>query len=114
MRALTAAACLAADRLAKVPGVTVLNDTFFNEFTVLLGTDARTVVRQLADDGVLAGVSLGRLFREARIWQTDCWLPSLKPPSRRTSKRLPPHSRRCWHEHAQCIGLEARHTRRRP
>ena len=55
-------ACLAADRLAKVPGVTVLNDTFFNEFTVLLGTDARTVVRQLADDGVLAGVSLGRLF----------------------------------------------------
>jgi len=45
-----------------VPGVTVLNDTFFNEFTVLLGTDARTVVRQLADDGVLAGVSLGRLF----------------------------------------------------
>ena len=55
-------ACMAADRLAKVPGVSVLNDTFFNEFTLRIGTDARTVVRQLADQGVLAGVSLGRLF----------------------------------------------------
>ncbi|WP_394270998.1 aminomethyl-transferring glycine dehydrogenase subunit GcvPA [Qipengyuania sp.] len=55
-------ACLAADRLAKVPGVTVLNESFFNEFTVRLGQDARAVVRRLADDGVLAGVSLGRLY----------------------------------------------------
>ena len=36
-------ACIAADRLARVPGITVLNDSFFNEFTVLLGTDAREV-----------------------------------------------------------------------
>jgi glycine dehydrogenase subunit 1 len=59
-------ACLTADRLAKVPGVTVLNASFFNEFTVTLGQDARAVVRKLADPegpwGVLAGVSLGRLF----------------------------------------------------
>ncbi|WP_417322703.1 aminomethyl-transferring glycine dehydrogenase subunit GcvPA [Erythrobacter aureus] len=55
-------ACLAADRLARVPGVTLLNDSFFNEFTIRLGTDARTIVRALADKGVLAGVSLGRLF----------------------------------------------------
>ncbi|WP_128891021.1 aminomethyl-transferring glycine dehydrogenase subunit GcvPA [Erythrobacter sp. HKB08] len=55
-------ACLTADRLAKVPGVTILNDTFFNEFTIRLGTDARQVVRDLADNGVLAGVSLGRLY----------------------------------------------------
>ncbi len=55
-------ACLAADRLAKVPGVRVLNDAFFNEFTVLLGQDARAVVRKLADRKVLAGVSLGRLY----------------------------------------------------
>ena len=55
-------ACLAADRLAKVPGVSVLNDSFFNEFTIRLGTDARGIVRKLAKDGVLAGVSLGRLF----------------------------------------------------
>ncbi|XUU60937.1 aminomethyl-transferring glycine dehydrogenase subunit GcvPA [Erythrobacter sp. HA6-11] len=55
-------ACLAADRLAKVSGVTVLNTTFFNEFTVRLGKDAREVVRKLAADDVLAGVSLGRLY----------------------------------------------------
>lgn len=55
-------ACLAADRLAKVPGVRVLNDVFFNEFPVLLGQDARAVVRRMADRQVLAGVSLGRLF----------------------------------------------------
>ena len=55
-------ACIAADRLAKVPGVSLLNDTFFNEFTIRIGQDARRIVRQLADDGVLAGVSLGRLY----------------------------------------------------
>ena len=58
-------ACLAADRLAQVPGVKVLNESFFNEFTVTLGTDARDVVRKLADRGVLAGVSLGRLYPQA-------------------------------------------------
>ncbi len=55
-------ACLAADRLAKVPGVTVINDAFFNEFTVTLGQDAREVVRKLTTEDILAGVSLGRLY----------------------------------------------------
>ena len=55
-------ASLAADRLAKVPGVRVLNDAFFNEFTVMLGQDAREVVRCLTEKNVLAGVSLGRLY----------------------------------------------------
>ena len=56
-------ACLAADRLEKVPGVKVLNKAFFNEFTVMLdGKPAREIVRDLADRGVLAGVSLGRLY----------------------------------------------------
>ena len=55
-------ACLAADRLAKAPGVRVLNDSFFNEFTVMLGQDARDVVRTLTDKDILAGVSLGRLY----------------------------------------------------
>ena len=52
----------AADRLAKVPGVTVINDGFFNEFTLKLSKEARPIVRTLADKGVLGGVSLGRLF----------------------------------------------------
>lgn len=57
-----ASACRAADRLAKVPGVRVINDAFFNEFTLDLGQEARPVVRTLAERGVLAGVSLGRLY----------------------------------------------------
>ena len=51
-----------ARRLAEVPGVSVLNDAYFNEFTVILPRDAREVVRLLADRQVLGGVSLGRLF----------------------------------------------------
>ena len=54
--------CLAADRLAKVPGVSVLNDNYFNEFTLMVGQDARDVVHKLAAKGVLGGVSLGRLY----------------------------------------------------
>src|SRR3546814_19440830 len=60
-----ALAVQAADRLARVPGVTLLNDSFFNEFTLILSKDAREVVRNLADKGVLGGVSLGRLFPDA-------------------------------------------------
>ena len=55
-------ACLAADGLAQLPGVRVLNESFFNEFTLLLDADARLVVRELAERDILAGVSLGRLF----------------------------------------------------
>ncbi|MBK61671.1 MAG: aminomethyl-transferring glycine dehydrogenase [Altererythrobacter sp.] len=60
-------ACIAADKLSAVPGVSLLNKAFFNEFTIRLGTDAREVVRKLTDKQVLAGVSLGRLFPD----QTD-------------------------------------------
>jgi glycine dehydrogenase subunit 1 len=55
-------ACLAAERLAEIPSVDVINGSFFNEFTVTLPTDARAIVRDLAERGVLAGVSLGRLY----------------------------------------------------
>jgi glycine dehydrogenase subunit 1 len=52
----------AADRLASVPGVSLVNGNFFNEFTLELDREARPVVRALADKGILAGVSLGRLY----------------------------------------------------
>ena len=55
-------ACLAADRLMRVPGVTLVNTGFFNEFAIRIDGDARQVVRDLAGKGVLAGVSLGRLY----------------------------------------------------
>lgn len=54
-----------ADALGKVPGVSVLNDAYFNELTLILPRDAREVVRELADRQVLGGVSLGRLYPEA-------------------------------------------------
>jgi len=55
-------AAAAADRLAQVPGVEVVSNAFFNEFTLKLPREARPVVRALADRGILAGVSLGRLY----------------------------------------------------
>jgi len=47
--------------LAGVPGVEVLNATFFNEFTVRLRKNATQVVEALAERGVLAGVPVSRL-----------------------------------------------------
>ncbi len=55
-------AVVAAEKLAAIPGVRLLNDSFFNEFTIVFEKDARQVVRDLAARGVLAGVSLGRLY----------------------------------------------------
>ncbi|MBB5687075.1 aminomethyl-transferring glycine dehydrogenase subunit GcvPA [Sphingobium boeckii] len=52
----------AAETLAAVPGVELVNDSFFNEFTLKLSKEARPVVRDLAERGILAGVSLGRLY----------------------------------------------------
>jgi glycine dehydrogenase subunit 1 len=57
-----AGAVAAAERLAKVPGVELVNSSFFNEFTLKLSSEARPLVRRLADRGILAGVSLGRLY----------------------------------------------------
>ena len=51
-----------ADRLAAIPGISLVNDTFFNEFTLVLSKPARAVVHDLAAKGVLGGVSLGRLY----------------------------------------------------
>jgi glycine dehydrogenase subunit 1 len=64
-----AKAAAAAERLAKVPGVELVNDSFFNEFTLRLPKEARPVVRTLADKGVLGGVSLGRLYPGAEALQ---------------------------------------------
>jgi glycine dehydrogenase subunit 1 len=60
-----AKAVAAAERLERVPGVELLNGPFFNEFTLRLSKEARPVVRALAEDGILGGVSLGRLYPDA-------------------------------------------------
>jgi glycine dehydrogenase subunit 1 len=51
-----------AERLSAIPGVSLVNDSFFNEFTLRLPVEARPAVRALADQGILGGVSLGRLY----------------------------------------------------
>jgi len=51
-----------AERLAGVPGASVLNDTFFNEFTVRLAKPAASVVDRLARKGVIAGVPVSRFY----------------------------------------------------
>jgi glycine dehydrogenase subunit 1 len=51
-----------ADMLDGVRGVKVLNETFFNEFTVKLPGDAAAVVEKMAKKGVLAGVPVSRLL----------------------------------------------------
>lgn len=55
------AAVKLADRLAAVPGVEVLNEAFFNEFTIRVPGDAATVIDRLADRGVLGGLPVSRL-----------------------------------------------------
>jgi glycine dehydrogenase subunit 1 len=54
-----------AERLSAIPGVALVNDSFFNEFTLKLPVEARPAVHALAERGVLGGVSLGRLYPAA-------------------------------------------------
>jgi glycine dehydrogenase subunit 1 len=56
-----------ADMLGAVKGVTVLNESFFNEFTVKLSKPAAEVVEALAEKGVLAGVPVSRLLPGAGL-----------------------------------------------
>ncbi len=51
-----------AGRLAAVKGVKVLNETFFNEFTIKIAGDAAEVVQRMAEQGVLGGVPVSRLL----------------------------------------------------
>lgn len=50
------------DRLAVVPGIEMLNETFFNEFTVRLSRPATEVLEALAERGILGGVPVSRLL----------------------------------------------------
>jgi glycine dehydrogenase subunit 1 len=51
-----------ADRLSSISGVKVLNETFFNEFTVQLPKPAAAVVDQLAAKPILGGVAVSRFY----------------------------------------------------
>lgn len=51
-----------AERLASMPGVKLVNDSFFNEFTLRLPKPAAEVVEKLAARRILAGVPVSRLY----------------------------------------------------
>jgi glycine dehydrogenase subunit 1 len=53
-----------AESLSEVPGVSVLNESFFNEFTIRVPGDAATVIEKLAARGVLGGLPVSRLEPE--------------------------------------------------
>ncbi len=57
-----AAAVRLAERVEQIPGVRLLNRAFFNEFTLRLPCPAAPVVEALADQGVLAGIPVSRLY----------------------------------------------------
>ncbi len=52
----------AADALQAIDGVEVLNEAFYNEFTIRLPKNAGDVVDQLAEQGIIAGVPGTRLW----------------------------------------------------
>jgi glycine dehydrogenase subunit 1 len=56
-----------ADMLSGVKGAQVLNESFFNEFTVKLSKPAAEVVEALAERGVLGGVPVSRLLPDAGL-----------------------------------------------
>ncbi len=51
-----------ADRLSAIPGVKLVNETFFNEFTLKLPKPAASVVEALAKKRILGGVPVSRLY----------------------------------------------------
>ena len=51
-----------AESLAKVKGVKILSQSFFNEFAITLPKPAAEVVEALAEKGILAGVPASRFY----------------------------------------------------
>jgi glycine dehydrogenase subunit 1 len=60
-------AVLLADALSDVAGVEVLNETFFNEFTIRVRGNAGDVLATMAERGVLGGVRASRLLPNAGL-----------------------------------------------
>ena len=57
-----ATAVAAADRLCAISGGDLINDCFFNEFTLRLPREAAPVVDALAERGILAGIPVSRFY----------------------------------------------------
>src|SRR5205085_586031 len=57
-----ATAVTAAERLAAIPGMQLLNQSFFNEFTLRLPRPAAPIVDALAGRGILGGIPVNRFY----------------------------------------------------
>ncbi|TNE41248.1 MAG: aminomethyl-transferring glycine dehydrogenase subunit GcvPA [Alphaproteobacteria bacterium] len=57
-----AGAVALAESLSEVPGVELMTERFFNEFTLRLPKEAQEVVEALTEKGILGGVRMSRLF----------------------------------------------------
>src|SRR5690348_7857215 len=57
-----AAAVALAERLEQIPGMRLVNKTFFNEFALRLPFPAAAVIDALAGKGILAGVPISRFY----------------------------------------------------
>lgn len=73
------AACRTADALTSIDGVELVNESFFNEFTVQLPSDSKAVVQSLADEGIIAGLALkdNQLLVAATEMTTDADIEAL-------------------------------------
>jgi glycine dehydrogenase subunit 1 len=56
-----------ADLLGEIRGVEVLNETFFNEFTIRVPGNAADIIETLAARGVLGGVPYSRMAPKAGL-----------------------------------------------
>ncbi len=56
-----------ADRLACVKGVSVLNQFFFNEFTIRTPRPAKDVIEALVEKGIIGGVPVSRLLPKSGL-----------------------------------------------
>jgi glycine dehydrogenase subunit 1 len=56
-----------AERLGAIAGVSVLNETFFNEFTIRTPCDAKGLIEELARRGVIGGLPVSRLAPDAGL-----------------------------------------------
>src|SRR6476660_6345194 len=74
-------ALLLAEMLGAVPGVELVNSSFFNEFTLKLPVEARPAVHAMVEKGVLGGVSLGRLYPGADALQNGLVVAVTEPVS---------------------------------
>jgi glycine dehydrogenase subunit 1 len=62
-----AAAVDLAERLGAVPGVSVVNDAFFNEFTIRTPRAAAGLIDELAARGIIGGLPVSRLAPRAGL-----------------------------------------------